>query len=67
MQPEHLKTTAVVAWVLAWGVMAVSFNVSSVTSWILLVGSGVLPPLMLLRMWHPTHQTVPGQIREALK
>ena len=58
MQLEHMTTAVAVAWVLTWGVIAVSFNVSSASSWILLVGPGVLPPLMLLRMWHPPARTM---------
>ena len=61
MQLEHMNTAVVVAWVLTWGVIAVSLNVSS-ASWILLFGSGVLPPLMLLRMWHPPAQTMSESI-----
>jgi hypothetical protein len=64
MQLEHMKRAAVVAWVLAWGVMALSIDLSSASGWILLVGSGVLPPLMLLRMWL---QPAPTRIREVLK
>jgi hypothetical protein len=58
MQLEHMRAAVAVAWVLTWGVIAVSLNVSSASSWILLVGSGVLPPLMLLRMWHPPARTM---------
>jgi hypothetical protein len=63
MQLEHVKTAVVGAWMLAWGVMALSVDVTSISSWILFVGSGVLPPLLLLRMWHQPAQT----IREVLK
>ena len=58
MQLEHMRTAVAVAWVLTWGVIAVSLNVSSASSWILLVGSGLLPPLTLLRMWHPLARTM---------
>ena len=47
--------------------MAVSLNVRSASNWILLFGSGVLPPLMLLRMWHPPAQAMSESIREVLK
>jgi hypothetical protein len=67
MQLKHMKTAVVVAWVLMCGVLAVSLNVSSASSWILLVGLGVLPPLLLLRMWHPPAQTMSESIREVLK
>ena len=67
MQLDHMKTAVAVAWVLTWGVMAVSLNVNSASSWILLVGSGVLPPLIFLRMWHPPARTMAGSIREVVK
>ena len=64
MTLEHMKIAVVIAWALIWSVIAVSL-VSSVSNWILVVGSGVLPPLMILRMWHPPARTVPAGIREA--
>ena len=64
MTLEDMKIAVVIAWVLMWSVIAVSL-VSSAGNWILVVGSGVLPPLMILRMWHPPARTVPAGIREA--
>jgi len=64
MTLEDMKTAVVIAWALIWSVIAVSL-VSSATSWILLVGSGVLPPLIVLRMWHSRARAVPAVIREA--
>jgi hypothetical protein len=64
MTLEQMKIAVVIAWALIWSVIAVSL-VSSVSNWILVVGSGVLPPLMILRMWHPPARTVPATIREA--
>ena len=58
MKPEEMKMAVVIAWALIWSVVAVSL-VSSVSNWILVVASGVLPPLMILRMWHPPARTVP--------
>ena len=66
MKPEDMKVAVVIAWALIWSVIAVSF-VSSASSWFLLVGSGVLPPLMILWMWHPDARTVPAGVREARK
>lgn len=63
---EQMKIAVVIAWALIWSVIAVSL-VSSVSNWILLVGSGVLPPLMILRMWHPPARTVSARIRQVLK
>ena len=66
MKPEELRMAAVIAWALVWGVMAVPL-VSSLSNWIMLVGSGVLPPLMIALMWPPAAQTVSPVIREAHK
>ncbi len=59
-----MKIAVLIAWTLVWSVIAVSL-VTSVSNWILLVGSGVLPPLMMLWMWHAPAQAVPVGIREA--
>ena len=64
MTVEDTKLAVVIAWALIWGVIAVSLA-SSVSNWILMVGSGVLPPLMILRMWHPPARTAPAAVREA--
>jgi len=62
MKPEEMKMAAVIAWALIWSVIAVSL-VTSVSSWILLVGAGVLPPLVIVRMWHPLARTVLANAR----
>jgi hypothetical protein len=64
MKPEDMKIAVVIAWALIWSVIAVSLA-SSVSNWILVVGAGVLPPLMILRLWQPAVQTVSARIREA--
>jgi hypothetical protein len=64
MRLEDMKLAVVIAWALVLGVVAISL-VSSISSWILVVGSGVLPPLMLLRMWHPAVRPLPVGISEA--
>jgi hypothetical protein len=66
MKPEDMKIAVVIAWALVWSVIAVSL-VSSASNWFLLVGSGVLPPLMILWMWHPAARTVFARVRGARK
>ena len=61
MKPEEVKMAVVMAWAIIWSVIAVSL-VTSVSNWILVVGAGVLPPLMILWMWHPSVQAVPAHI-----
>jgi len=67
MQHEHMKIAVVGAWVVAWSVMALLIGVSSASGWIVLVGLGMLPPLMLLRLWRPRTRTMSESIREVLK
>jgi hypothetical protein len=59
-----IKLAVVMAWALIWSVIAVSL-VSSAGSWVLMVGCGVLPPLMILRLWQPPARPVPAGIRES--
>jgi hypothetical protein len=66
MKSEEMKMAVVIAWALIWSVFAVSL-VSSVGNWILVVASGLLPPFMVLRMWHPLARLVPAGIREVRK
>ena len=58
MQREHVKTAIVGGWVLALGAAAASFGVGSATGWMLLVGLGLVPPLMLFRMWRQPAPTM---------
>ena len=67
MQPKHMKTAVVGAWVLGLAAIALMVNVSSVGGWMLLVGLGVLPPFMLLRLWREPAQTTSESIRSALR
>jgi hypothetical protein len=57
MKLEDMKMAVVLAWAIVWSIVAVSL-VSSVSSWILLVGAGVLPPIVIARMWHPLTRAV---------
>jgi hypothetical protein len=67
MKREHMKTAVIGAWVLACSVMGMLLKVSSASDWVLLIGSAVVPPLVLLQMWRPPAQTTSESIREVLK
>lgn len=62
MTLEDMKIAVVLAWAVVWSVIAVAL-VSSLSHWILVVGAGVLPPLVILRMWQPAAQPVPVRSR----
>ena len=66
MKLEDIELAVVLAWALIWSVIAASL-VSSVSTWVLMVGSGVLPPLMILRMWRPPARLVAVSIPRARK
>jgi len=66
MKLEDIEVAIVLAWALIWSVIAVTL-VSSASTWILLVGAGVLPALVILRIWRPPLRNVPARIGEAPK
>ena len=67
MQLNHLKSAIVGAWVLGLSAVALSFEVTSASGWMFLVGLGLLPPLVLLRMWRQPVQTMSESIHEVLR
>ena len=69
MQTQHLKVAIIGGWVLGLGVLAFATNLSSVGGWTVLVGLGLLPPLIMLKTWNPPApaQTMSESIREAIK
>ncbi len=67
MQNYQMKAAVVGAWMLACGAMALLVHVSSVAGWAALIGLGILPPLMFLRLWRPPVPSMSESIREVLK
>ena len=67
MQLDYRKMAVVGAWMLAWSVTALTLTVTSPIGWVVLVGSGLLPPLMLMLMWRHRSQTMSESIRNVLK
>lgn len=66
MKLEDIEIAVVLAWALIWSVIAVGLA-SSASSWVLLVASGMLPPLLILRLWPPPPPMTPAIIPEARK
>jgi hypothetical protein len=54
---QHMKSAIIGGWALGLGAIGLSVDVRSPGGWMLLVGLGMLPPLMLLRMWHQPAET----------
>lgn len=66
MKLEKLSLASA-GWVLAWAGIVLLARPGSIMGWGLLVGGGVVPPYILLRMWRPPAETLSESIREALK
>jgi hypothetical protein len=67
MKLEQVSLLAAAGWVLAWVGIVLLVHVGSTMGWILLVGAGIVPPCILLRMWRRPSQTMSESIREAIK
>lgn len=67
MRPEHLKIAIAGAWLLGLAALAFLVNLSSIGGWTLLLGLGLLPPFILMRMWRQPAQTMSERIREGLR
>lgn len=68
MQTEALKKAIIGGWVLSLGALAFSVNVTSLGAWTVLVGLGVLPPLIMLKAWSPPGpaKSMSESIRDAI-
>ena len=53
MQSELVKRGLIGGWALGLGVVAFAVNWTSLGAWTFLVGLGVLPPLVMLKLWDP--------------
>lgn len=69
MRTDHLKVAIIVGWVVGLGTLALAVNLDSIFAWTVLVGIGLLPPLVMLKTWNPPApaQTMSESIREAIK
>ena len=67
MKIESIQALIVGGWLLGLGAIGLSVNLTSVAGWSLLVGLGLLPPVIMLRMWKQPEQTISESIREAIR
>jgi hypothetical protein len=65
MQLLSIKRTFAALWVLAACIAGILGNFSSFSSWTVLAGVAVLPPLVMMWRWHDPAQTMSEAIREA--
>ena len=67
MQFDRMKASLLAGWVLIVAVVAVSLNIASASGWLLLIGVGLLPPMILFLLWRQPAQTMSESIRDVLK
>ena len=66
MNLTYVKVTASALWIFAVGWAGAIANVST-SSWIVLAGCAVVPPLLVVRYWKYPDQTMSESIQRALR
>ena len=67
MPLEYVKNGIAGAWIVGLVIVAAVLEVSTVLGWTVLVVLGLLPPLVVMRLWNPPAQTTSESIRNVLR
>jgi hypothetical protein len=67
MQLVSIRRVIAVLWVSATFIMGIVGNFESFSSWAVLTGIAVVPPLVMMRWWNDPRQTMSQSIQEALR
>jgi cation transporter-like permease len=67
MQLKYTRVTLAGAWISAVCAAGLVANVSSLSSWIVLVGFAILPPLVMMQWWNDPAQSMSESIQEVLR
>jgi hypothetical protein len=67
MQLLSLKPVIAILWVSATFIIGIAGNLDSFSSWAVLTGVAVVPPLVMMWRWHDPDQTMSESIHEAFK
>lgn len=65
MELQHYKAALATVWVLAACTMGIAVGVASPPALALLLVLGLLPPLVMLRLWTDPPQTIAESIQQA--
>jgi hypothetical protein len=66
MQYVSIRTIIASLWICAVSIAGIAGSVNSLFNWTILAAVAVLPPLALMRLWHP-RQSMSQTIQEALR
>jgi hypothetical protein len=64
---NYLSIAIVSAWVLAIIALGVTLPMASIWGWAALIGLGLVPPLVVLRLWARPAQSMSERIQQALR
>ena len=67
MPLEYVKNGIAGAWIVGLAILAAFLGLNSLLGWTVLVVLGLLPPLVMLRVWNPPAQTTSESIRKVLR
>ena len=67
MQLVSIKPIIALLWVLAVFVIGIARNLDSFSSWTVVTGVAVVPPLVMMWRWNGPRQTMSESIQEALR
>ena len=67
MPLEYMKNGIAGIWIVGLALIAAFLGLSSPLGWTVLVVLGLLPPLVMMRMWNPPAQTTSESIRKVLR
>ena len=67
MQLVSIKAIFAMLWVSAVSIAGIAENLNSISSWTVLAGVAVLPPLVMMRRWNDPRLTMSQSIQEALR
>lgn len=67
MQLISSERVMALLWVSAVFIVGIAGNVDSFSSWAVLMGVAVVPPLVMMWRWHDARQSMSESIQEALR
>lgn len=67
MELTSIKAVIAMLWVSAVSILGIAGNVDSLSSWTVLAGVAVVPPLIMMWRWNDPRQTMSEAIQEALR
>ena len=67
MRLMSIKLVIAMLWVLAAFIVGFAVRLDSFSSWAVLTGVAVVPPLVMMWWWNDPRQTMSESIREALR